>query len=145
MYAPYDALASNLDLIQTIFGKRNLDLVLKRLAALYSESCTLARCTISRSGPLTSTSGSALIRHYGQESLPLRSCHFACQQDRDERLRFLEGFEIIAEDRARNIWKKTMSSMTRLMILRHRDSGGQASHYNIEQSLKMSGVYPKKP
>ncbi|KAH6667184.1 hypothetical protein B0J14DRAFT_704750 [Halenospora varia] len=116
-YAPYDALASSLNLIQTIFAARKLDLVLQRLAALdrrflhinqmydwqkWSTDLDFWECVDQTlwSGRLTT---------------PPVPPHLP-EEDRDERSRFLEGFETVAEDGARSTWSKVMSSMKRLIM-----------------------------
>lgn len=116
-YAPYDALASSFNLIQTIFAARKLDLVLQRLAALDRRFLYINQMYDWQKWPTDLDFWECVdqILWSGRlTTLPLPP-HLP-REDRDERLRFLEGFETVAEDRARSTWSKVMSSMKRLMM-----------------------------
>ena len=58
-------------------------------------------------------------------------------EDRDERLRFLDGFKTDAEDRAWGTWGKAVFSMKRLMV-RDRISEGRESRYSVKKGLLIS-------
>jgi len=51
-------------------------------------------------------------------------------EDRDERLRFLKGFETDAEDRESSGWSKVVFSVKRLM--------GRDSQYSVKKGLLIS-------
>ncbi|KAL5313257.1 hypothetical protein ACEPPN_018990 [Leptodophora sp. 'Broadleaf-Isolate-01'] len=129
--APYDTLAPNLEPIRTIFATRDFDLVLMRLRALdlrfahgsqmynwqkWSTDVDFWHCIdgIIWSGKFTAP--------------PMRQ-HLS-SEDRDERLRFLKGFETDAEDRAYSGWSKVAFSVKRLI--------GRDSRYSVKKGLLRS-------
>ncbi|KAG4429165.1 hypothetical protein IFR05_015354 [Cadophora sp. M221] len=138
--APYDAFAANFDQIKRIFATRNFNVVLKRLAALdrrfahgsqmynwqkWSTDLDFWQCV---NGVLWS----------GKFTTPLVPPH-SSSEDRDERLRFLDGFKTDAEDRAWGSWGKVVFSMKRLMV-RERNSEGRESQYSVNQE-RLAGFY----
>ena len=118
-YAPYDALAPNLDLIQNIFAIRNLDLVLKRLAALHQRFLHVSQMYDWQKWSTEQGFWECVDQTLwsGKFTAPFMPPHLSTE-DRDKRLRFLEGLEIVAGDRARSAWRRAMSSVTRLMMMR---------------------------
>jgi len=72
----------------------------------------------------------------GKFTPPLVPPHWS-GEDLDERLRFLDGFKIDAEDRAWGSWGKVVFSMKRLMA-RERNSEGRESQYSVQKGLLVS-------
>lgn len=64
-------------------------------------------------------------------------------EDRDERLRFLEGFGTAPDDEARSSSSGVIACVKRL-IMRERGSRGRDSHYTIKRGLLKSGLVSQK-
>ncbi|KAH6694379.1 hypothetical protein BKA61DRAFT_711986 [Leptodontidium sp. MPI-SDFR-AT-0119] len=130
-HAPFDTLTPNLEPIRAIFATRDFDLVLTRLAALnqrftygsqmydwqkWSRDVDFWHCI---DGVIWS----------GKFTAPPMRPHLS-SEDRDERLRFLKGFEADAEDKAYSSWRRVVFSMKRLI--------GRDSQYSVKKGLLMS-------
>ncbi|RDL30198.1 Uncharacterized protein BP5553_10476 [Venustampulla echinocandica] len=112
-YAPFDTLAAGP--IQTIFATRNLDLVLKRLAAINRRFVH-----VNQRYDWQMWSTDLDFWEYVDQALwsgKLNAPFILPQlsmEDREKRLRFLEGFETVTEDKAHNAWSKVRSAIKRL-------------------------------
>lgn len=131
MVAPYDILAPNLEPIRAIFATRDFDLMLTRLAAL-NQRFTYGSQTYNWQMWSTDVDFWHCVDQViwsGKFTAPPMRPHLS-SEDRDERLRFLKGFETDAEDREYSGWSKVVFSVKRLM--------GRDSQYSVKKGLLIS-------
>ncbi|PVH68503.1 hypothetical protein DL98DRAFT_578790 [Cadophora sp. DSE1049] len=142
--ALYDALATKLELIETIFATYDFDLVLTRLAALDRRFAH-----VNQRYNWQKWSTDLDFWHYinralwsGKFTTPLMPPHLS-SEDREERLRFLGEFEMAPEDEARSSSSGVTAFVKRLRV-RERGSRGRNSHHTIKRGLLMSGLLSEK-
>ena len=124
-------MAPNLEPIRAIFATRDFDLVLTRVAAL-NQRFTYGSQTYNWQMWSTDVDFWHCIDGViwsGKFTAPPMRPHLS-SEDRDERLRFLQGFETDAEDREYSGWSKVVFSVKRFI--------GRDSQYSVKKGLLMS-------